>query len=275
MGKSGLKNKNLQIDQSCAGASRLPDKAVGRPIAPCQLSRDRCKPCARKPHADPNIPLLCDVFCRVLCIGERAKKNRPNERFNYSKTARKLGEKQIKRGALPPGFKPEKRYLVNFDKANDKKLIQKLKDAGRRDWTPQMIRNRLIKQVGQEHSIKNLRRLLRKKAASAWKKLIPGLNVASTISDIVDIANLAIEIKTDLEKAFSKFDPSKYDTFEAIPDMAMEDNGRVTKVYDYKFPGDSFSEDQRALYKRLSGGAQVTSIDDATCDCGCKQTPTS
>ncbi len=119
---------------------------------------------------------------------------------------------------------------------------------------------------------KGLARTIRRKARSAWMKLVPGLNVVSTIADVVDLGLMTVELADEVSRELARFDP-KHVTFEAIPDIAVEGpDGQVSKVYDYKFPGDSLSTDQEDLYSKLSNEASVGTIHDGKCDCGCKRT---
>ena len=106
-------------------------------------------------------------------------------------------------------------------------------------------------------------------AARSWMKLVPVLNVVSTIYDVVDTAMTAKEVY-DLVKN------SPLSTDNAIriePDFGVQNaEGELIDVYDYKFDDpetryqDKWQDGQEDAYKQASG-QHPKKISNAECQC--------
>ncbi len=110
-----------------------------------------------------------------------------------------------------------------------------------------------------------------KMAGRAWLKLVPGLNVVSTIYDVVDTA-IAVKDVYDMVKAS---DMIMDKAIKVQPDFSVIGaDGSLEKAYDFKFddPNTGYLDDwqagqrQEEAYRRASGSAPVK-VDNATCAC--------
>jgi hypothetical protein len=111
-----------------------------------------------------------------------------------------------------------------------------------------------------------------KMAGRAWLKLIPGLNVISTIVDVVDTA---MTVK-DVYDMVSNSDVILDKAIKVKPDFSVHGpDGDLKQVYDFKFDDpktgyvDDWQEEQRQeeAYRQASGGKDPAKVDDATCQC--------
>lgn len=69
-------------------------------------------------------------------------------------------------------------------------------------------------------------------AGRSWLKLVPGLNVLSTIYGVVDLAMTAADIYSMVKGADMIMDKA----IKIQPDFAvMDENGALEKIYDFKF----------------------------------------
>ena len=110
-----------------------------------------------------------------------------------------------------------------------------------------------------------------KMAGKAWLKLVPGLNVISTIVDVADAAYTGYEIYDMIKQSDVIMDKA----IKVVPDVAIEGpGGELVDVYDYKFddPDTHYQDDwqdkqkQREAYKKATG-KEPKKIDNATCAC--------
>ncbi|MFV0475997.1 MAG: hypothetical protein ACK5MQ_17610, partial [Pikeienuella sp.] len=103
-------------------------------------------------------------------------------------------------------------------------------------------------------------------------KLVPGLNVISTIVDVVDTAMTAKDIYDMISSSDTIFD----NAIKVKPDFSVHgEDGSLKDVYDFKFDDpetgylDDWQEEQRQeeAYRRASGGESPKKVDNATCQC--------
>ena len=96
-----------------------------------------------------------------------------------------------------------------------------------------------------------------KMLVGSWKKLIPGLNIASTVYDIVDTGLMVREIYKSLNAATVMGEAAKI-----RPDFAIQNaDGSLHEIYDFKFddPETGYKDDwgkkskQREAYEQAAG----------------------
>ena len=92
--------------------------------------------------------------------------------------------------------------------------------------------------------------MAKRAASKVILKFIPIVNAASLAWDVYEIGTTAIEIS----RAVKDF-MGKYDVFRIQPDAMFTARDGTAKIYDHKFPGDSFNNNpgQRELYRKATG----------------------
>jgi hypothetical protein len=189
--------------------------------------------------------VLCQIHCEVL---DDVEKNPLKKGEKYSHRAQRLGNGKYAgaldnaaRKALGEGaeFALEKSVKVAVEKG--------AMAAGRRvplaaATLERRIRNQLLKSAGVQ--------VAKRVASKAILKFIPIVNVAALAWDVYEIGTAAYEISV----AVADF-MSKYDIFRIRPDAMFTSADGATKIFDHKFPGDSFSNNpgQEELYKKATG----------------------
>lgn len=109
-----------------------------------------------------------------------------------------------------------------------------------------------------------------KKAATAWMKFVPILNIASTAYDIYDFASTGMDIYDQVQNARKSL--SGNDIFRTRPDVAIQDaNGKLTDIYDFKFDGDKWQPGQEEMYNKdlKDSGSSKTAKEVNSENCGC------
>ena len=136
------------------------------------------------------------------------------------------------------------------------------------------VRDRIIREARNA-----VGRKLAKKAATAWIKFVPVLNVLSTAYDIYDIASTGYDIYKMVDDQLGKYTGNIYETF---PDLAIEgSDGKLKDIYDFKFDGDRYRNQQDELYDEAmrSEGVQNPDVKEngtvspKTCECDGVKSP--
>lgn len=218
---------------------------------------------------DPILRELCKIFCETRDEWHKCKKaggkcttpsnaaqGKVNDALKNKKTGlgKSLGKKI---GAA------ERAFFSSADKMFDgaRKVYDK---AG----MERAIKRKVEKYVGKELLEKGA-----KIAGRSWLKVVPGLNVLSTIYDVVDLAMTGAEIYNMVKGADMILDKA----IKIKPDFAvMDENGALEKIYDFKFddPDTGYLDDwqKKAMQKEayetaLPEGQSPQKVDNETCKC--------
>ncbi|MGH7496386.1 MAG: DUF4150 domain-containing protein [bacterium] len=198
--------------------------------------------------------LLCEILCRTIEKRQKfeALPENKGKTFRNSSHAKELYEKEYKRRFLKLGkWVPEKKALVSVAKGA-------LGETTRKVFTHAAIKTRLLKEAVEKLG----KEFVKKKAKSAVLKFVPGLNTIMLVWDVVDLG-MTIYDATKMAQEFLE----QFDTFSIQPDMAKYGpDGEILEINDYKFPGDSFTEEQLELYEQKTG-QKVKKTDDEKCKC--------
>jgi hypothetical protein len=221
---------------------------------------------------DPIMKELCKIFCEArdewhACKAKGGKCPRPSTiaKGKLDNILNKPGHALNKAIArrFPGAFgAAEKTFFSTADK---------IFDGARKIYDKSGMQNAIKRQV--EKLMK--RKLIQqgaKMAGRAWLKLIPGLNIISTIVDVVDTA---MTVK-DVYDMISNSDFIMDKAIKVKPDFSVHGpDGDLKEVYDFKFDDpktgylDDWQEEQKQekAYKQASGGKDPTKVDNATCKC--------
>jgi hypothetical protein len=105
-------------------------------------------------------------------------------------------------------------------------------------------------------------------ATTSWMKLVPGLNVISTIYEVVDTGLMVHDIYKTIDTA-SVMDKA----VKIKPDFSVHGpDGKIKAIYDFKFddPDTGYQDDwqskqkQHEAYKKATGKDPIK-VDNATC----------
>ena len=141
-------------------------------------------------------------------------------------------------------------------------------DKIRRYLSP--LRDRLLREAQNK-----IGRVAAKKIATGWMKFVPVLNVLSTAYDIYDIASTGYDIYKTIDQALGRFSKNP-NIYEVFPDLAIEGpDGALKDIYDFKFDGDRYRNEQDKLYDEAMRGEGVQNPDvkangtvsPQTCEC--------
>lgn len=236
---------------------------------------------AQTRRPDPVFREMCAILCKVrteACQGilkpDPGKKNVQlsriaEERAKFSRELNKAITDKYGAGAL--GRVAEQR-LVPFAK-NIAGRAAASADKIKRYLAP--IRDRIMREAANA-----LGRKAAKKVATAWMKFVPILNVLSTPYDIYDLASTGYDIYKMIDEQLGKFKGNVYETF---PDLAVEgSDGKLKDIYDFKFDGDRYRNEQDKLYDEAmrSDGVQNPdvksngTVSPSTCECDGAKSPT-
>lgn len=226
--------------------------------------------------SDPIMKELCKIFCaaREEWLDNKKKgKTSPKP----SKIAEGKVDDALKKGGglskavkskFPKGFGAAEKAF--FAPADD------LFKGARKMYDQSAVKRALKRQVQ-----KLVRRKVVQKGVSmgarAWTKLVPGLNVITTIYDVVDVGITAYDIYKQIDAA-SVMDKA----VKVKPDFSVHDaDGAAKEIYDFKFddPNTGYQDDwqhkqkQHEAYKKATG-KDPKKVDNATCKCDAgKKTP--
>lgn len=224
-------------------------------------------------HLDDMMKELCKIFCKARDEWHACKKaNGGKCAEKPSRTAEKLTQAELDKpgsklnkaiGGLGKGFvgRTEKLFFSTADKFFEgaRKLYDKagLERAIKRQFD-KALKRKLLQKGAQM-------------AARSWTKLVPGLNVLSTLVDVADAVYTGYEIYDMIKESNMLSD----NAIKVKPDVAIEGpDGELSKVYDYKFDDpdtgylDDWQEEQKQeeAYRKASG-KQPEKVDNATCEC--------
>ncbi|MGI2036243.1 DUF4150 domain-containing protein [Rhizobium panacihumi] len=214
---------------------------------------------------------LCKIFCQVREEWHDCKKKGGNCRTpsNIAKdrttAALNKGDSALSRaiGRRYPGAigHAEKAFYSSADK-----LFEGARKIYDRAGLERAIKRQVDKLVKRKIVQKGV-----KMAGKAWMKLVPGLNILSTIVDAADLAYTGYEIYDTIKQSEMIMDKA----IKVVPDVAIQGpDGDLIDVYDYKFDDpdtgyqDNWQEKQKQeeAYRRASG-QNPKKVDNATCDC--------
>lgn len=238
----------------------------------------------RKRASNPLLYELCSVFCAARNNWHACKDKTPpvkctppskraEQMLKRDKWKRRLGKALKDSNRYPRGTKyfPEKKILVPWNKKIPANWKRTPLSPDRVKKALEPIRRKLIatvkKKVGQK---------IVKKAATAWMKFVPVLNVISTAYDVYDIATTAYDLYKMVDEAMAKYQGK---VFEVRPDVLIEGpDGKVEDIYDFKFDDpetryqDNWNKGQKELYdEAVSGGGardrSAKKVDQEDCKC--------
>jgi len=226
---------------------------------------------------DPVKAELCVVFCEArkeFCELKKKGKTKPRpstiaaDKMRQPATQTKMQRALAKSGRFPKGASaiPEKRRPVVWNKPVPKSWKRKPMTGQRLKKMLEPMREKVEKEVRAKVA-QVMKRKLAKKAATAWLKFIPVVNVISTAYDIYDIASTGYDLYKMIDEAMKQF---KGNVFEIRPDVSIEaPDGSLQDTYDFKFDGDSLDRNpgQAELYREATGGKDIKVIDQQTCRC--------
>jgi hypothetical protein len=226
---------------------------------------------------DPVKAELCVVFCQArkeFCELKKQGKTKPRpskiaeEKMKDPATQRRMTNALNNSGKFPRGASaiPEKPHAVIWNKPVPKswKRVPMTGERLKRMMAP--LREKIEREV-KAKAAAVMKRKLAKKAATAWLKFVPVLNVISTAYDIYDIASTGYDLYKMIDDAMAKLDGK---VFEIRPDVSiMGPDGSLQDTYDFKFDGDSLDNNpgQAELYREATGGKDPKIIDQETCKC--------
>lgn len=185
---------------------------------------------------------LCKIFCET--IRDQFDPKTGKWKIKPSEYAKRLGKGKYAQ-ALGKFVSCEKSFIVKLGKL-----------GGRSALSAQAIGRRVSKGLAQQGA----KKVGGKIAAKILVKFVPGLNLVSLAYDAYELGAFALEVY------------KMATTVLVRPDIALlaADGTTVEKAFDYKFPGDSLSDDQREAYEKLSGNKKLKIIDGKECAEKCK-----
>lgn len=233
---------------------------------------------AQTRRADPVFREMCAILCKVrseACQGLYNLDSDPEKRkVQLSRIAegeaaksadlrraisRKYGSGAVGKVAqqrlVPFGRRIAGRVAVSADKI--KRYLSPLRD-------------RLLREAQNK-----IGRVAAKKIATGWMKLVPILNVLSTAYDVYDIASTGYDLYKTIDEALGRFSRNP-NIYEVFPDLAIEgSDGALKDIYDFKFDGDRYRNEQDKLYDEALRGEGVQNPDvkangtvsPSTCEC--------
>jgi hypothetical protein len=207
---------------------------------------------------------LCKIFCETrkeICEGKHKGKKHSQVAEDKAKTDKRLQKAASRNGGRAA---VNKQRFVKYDNMPKSWNRAKVTQAAL-DRQLDKIEKQLKKKAGKVLATKAA-----KKAATAWMKFVPVLNVLSTAYDVYDFASSGVELYQDFQKARQAFSG---DVYRTRPDIAIEGaNGKLDSIYDFKFDGDKWQDGQRELYEKDlkdsgNSGATVNEISTTECKC--------
>jgi len=195
---------------------------------------------------DEVLNILCNIFCTVLQQGKKSKK----KPFPYSKNAQKLANSSKKVKLPPPSTEVTsfKDLLKKHSLVPERSVLASVPSAlagTRRAYTPAMILGRMGRKVAQGV------------ASGVFAPIVnvAGLVMNAAATPLGTVAGIASSI------------PAGHSVVRIRPDIAVTAaDGRISKIYDYKFPGDEFRNGQDDIYREASGGRDPQAVDEAACN---------
>lgn len=214
---------------------------------------------------------LCRIFCQVRDEWHECKKKggsckRPSTLAKErTADALKSGDSRLSKAIARkfPGAvgHAEKTFFGSADKIFDgarKIYDQSAMKAAIKRQIDKLVKRRIVEKG-------------MKMAGKAWMKLVPGLNVLSTIVDAADLAYTGYEIYDMIQQSQTVIDKA----IKVVPDVGIQGkDGDLIEVYDYKFddPETGYQDEwqrkqqQEQAYRRASGRSPKK-IENDTCRC--------
>ena len=235
----------------------------------CKACQQKCGKGKSTPKgkADATKKALCKILCVVrmeMCQGKHKGKKASN-----------IAEKRARADAKNPKSalgKATKGKNVAVNKGRYVKYPGAKKSWGRKALGKQALDRQLKKIEAQMKKKvgKVLATKAAKKAATAWLKFVPILNVASTLYDVYDFASTGKQMYDQVQAARKAM--SGNDVFRTRPDVAIQGkNGQLEKIYDFKFDGDKWQPGQKEMYDKdlKDSGSGTTAEEVNSQNCGC------
>lgn len=230
-----------------------------------------------KATGDPVKDVLCEVFCESAKEWCEAKKKgqknpRPSkiaeEKIKSPKYQSKLDNAIAKSGRYAKGAKAfaERRHVVPWNKKVPPSWRRKPMSPDRAKRFLKPIRDRVEREIRAKVA-EVMAKKIAQKAATAWLKFIPVVNVISTAYDIYDIASTGYDLYKMVDDAMAKYSGS---IFEIRPDVSIAGaDGSLQDIYDFKFDGDSLNNNpgQKELYEEALDGRSPDIVDGQSCGC--------
>lgn len=217
---------------------------------------------------------LCVVFCQArkeYCELRKTGKTKPrpseiaSEKMKDPATKARM-RRALERSGLPKGASAlsEKPRPVAWNKPVPKSWNRAPMTGARLQRMLAPVRERVERQVRATVE-KVIAGKLAKKAATAWLKFIPVINVISTAYDIYDIASTGYDLYKMVDEAMSKYSGK---VFEIRPDVTIQNpDGSAAQIYDFKFEGDRWRNGQKELYDEAVGQNNDKAINQEGCKC--------
>lgn len=235
----------------------------------CKACQQKCGKGKSTPKgkADATKKALCKILCVVrmeMCQGKHKGKKASN-----------IAEKRARADAKNPKTalgKATKGKNVAVNKGRYVKYPGAKKSWGRSPLGQAALDRQLdkIERQIKKKAAKVLATKAAKKAATVWIKFVPILNVASTVYDVYDLASTGADIYKQIQNARSSLKGG--DVYRTRPDVAIQGkNGKLEKIYDFKFDGDKWQPGQKEMYDKdlKDSGAGTTAEEVNSQNCGC------
>lgn len=181
--------------------------------------------------------------------------------------AQRMSRALERNGGFPPGSTavPERRHAVIWKGRVPASWRRKPMTGARLKAMLAPMREKIEREIKRK-AMQVMERKLAQKAATAWTKFVPVLNVIATAYDVYDIATTGYDLYKMVDKAMEELDGK---VFEIRPDVSMMGpDGSLQDIYDFKFDGDSYGNNpgQEELYLAATGKKPKV-IDQKTCRC--------
>jgi len=240
---------------------------------------------------DKVLNLACNIFCKVLKKRKNFKARNPDEAFKFSKECEELAQKQYAKELAEVGLKTEERALVRIA---DKGLLEAVEKAGREVLGSEKVAASLARlgadtvkagaEIGAEAVVGA--EVGAEVGAVATVETGPGAVagagggglVGGVIGGVIAIANVVMDayLIKDLAEAGSQIVDvvltswKEAQAVEIIPDLAVAGkSGEVTRMLDFKGPGDRFRRYQKEIME-TGTGQKVDEVSLKSCN-GCKE----
>lgn len=219
---------------------------------------------------DPIMKELCKIFCETReewhkCKATGSKSCTKPSKVAEGKLNKALGNKgsSLAKALGKKVGAAERTFFATADK-----MFEGARKIYDKTGMEKAIKRQVERYVGKELLEKGA-----KMAGRSWLKVVPGLNVLSTIYDVVDLAMTAGEIYSMVKGADAIMD----NAVKIKPDFAvMDENGALEKIYDFKFddPATGYQDDwdekrmqKQAYDKALPADTEAKAVDNKTCQC--------
>lgn len=220
--------------------------------------------------SDEVLMALCKVFCVVNNEWRGGKDARARDHMARDREFRRVIERR--HGA---------KAAASFDKsivhATRAFIDSPSSKKPRVDWSKRL--NELEDKVRRSffrNASRVLGRKAMEKAAGFWTRAIPVVGWAMAAYDIYDGVKTARELWKEFKATGAMNDlrqkaAQNYQIFEGRPDVAIEVDGKVKEIYDFKFDSDRWQKGQKELYDDILDGSgsrnKAVAINEEKCKC--------